>query len=162
MFGKKEEMTLHEAQQHAHRMMRERKAVEFMAGVIDAAVWAEDGVKNADLAVRNSRNELDVLEGLKVQLNVDNLSLRAVQEDMQRQGQALSEKLVVYEKSVEVRMAALDSEYEEKAERLDERYAVLQVQKDELEQQVAALATEKAQIESVVEAFRKANTEAGR
>lgn len=150
-------MTLHEAQQHAHRMVRERRGVEFMAGVIDAAVWAEDGMKNADLAVRNSRNELDVIKDLQDKLEAENVALVATHEDLVRRGQFLSEKLVTYEKSVEVRMAALDGEYEEKAGGLDERIGVLQVQKDELEQQVAALATEKAHIEGVVEAFRKAN-----
>ena len=161
MFNKDKSMTLHEAQQHAHRMVRERKAVEFMAGIIDAAVWAEDGVKNAELAVENARKQVEVAEDQKSRLENGNLALMAAQEKMQRQGQVLSEKFATYEKSVEVRMAALDGEYEEKAERLDERCAVLQVQKDELEQQVAALATEKAHIEGVVEAFRKANTEAG-
>ena len=152
-------MTLNEAQQHAHRLVRERKAMEFMADVIDAAVWAEDGMKNADLHVKNARNEVEATELRKVQLKAENLALEAAQEDLQRHGKELSETVAVYEKSVEVRMAALDEEYEEKAEKLDERLQVLQVQKDELEQQVAALATEKAHIEGVVEAFRKANTE---
>ncbi len=159
MFNKDKPMTLNEAQKHAHRLVRERKAMEFMADVIDAAVWAEDGVKNAELAVENAQEQVHVLEGHKVQLKTENLALEAAQEDLKRRGRELSETVVIYEKSVEVRMSALDGEYEEKAERLDERLQVLQVQKDELEQQVAALAAEKAQIESVVAAFQKANTE---
>ena len=159
MFNKDKPMTLNEAQKHAHRLVRERKAMEFMAGVIDAAVWAEDGVKNAKLAVEDAQKQAHVLESYKAQLKAENLAFEAAQEDLKRHGRELSETVAVYEKTVEVRMAALDGEYEEKAEGLDERLQVLQVQKDELEQQVAVLATEKAHIEGVVEAFRKANTE---
>ena len=152
-------MTLNEAQQHAHRLARERKAMEFMADVIDAAVWAEDGVKNSELAVENARKDLQAIKDIQDKLLTENVAIVAAQEDLVRHGRELSETVAVYEKTVEVRMAALDGEYEEKAEGLDERLQVLQVQKDELEQQVAVLATEKAHIEGVVEAFRKANTE---
>ena len=162
MFNKDKSMTLHEAQQHAHRLVRERKAMEFMAGVIDAAVWAEDGVKNSELAVENAQKQVHALEGHKAQLKAENLALGAAQDDLKRHGRELSETVATHENAVEVLMATLDGEYEEKAERLDERIGVLRGQKDELEHQVAALATEKAQIESVIAAFQKAQTEAGK
>ena len=152
-------MTLNEAQKVAHRLVRERKALEFMAGVIDTAVWADDTRKNAERAVEDAQDQVHVLEGRKAQLQTENLALEAAQGDLKRHGKELSETTIVYEKTIEVRMAALDGEYEEKAEKLDERAEVLRRQKDSLEQTVAALTAEKAHIESVVEAFRKANME---
>ena len=152
-------MTLHEAQQHVHRMVRERRAVEFMAGVIDAAVWSEDATKNADLAIRNARKQVQAIESQKDKLEAQTLAILASHEDMQRQGQALSEKLAVYEKSIEVCMAALDGEYEKEAERLDAQVALLEASKETLLGEVSVLRAEKASIEGVIEAFRKANTE---
>ena len=153
----KEEMTLNDARKKVRQVTRFVRMFQDIEEVLDVAISSEDQAKMADLHVKNARNEIGALRDRTVEIEQQNVALLAVQEDMQRQGQFLSEKFSAYEKSVEVRMAALDSEYEERAERLDERYEVLQVQKDELEQQVAALATEKAHIEGVVEAFRKAN-----
>ena len=150
-------MTLNEAQKHAHRMVREKMAVKFMADVIDATVWADDTRKTAELAVKNARKQVQVIKDLQDKLEGENMALATAQRDMKRRGQALSEKIVTYEKSVETRMAELDDRYEREAEENDAQIALLETSKETLLGEVSALRAEKASIEGVIEAFRKAN-----
>ncbi len=157
MFNKDKPMTLNEAQKHAHRLVRERKAMEFMADVIDAAVWAEDGMKNAELAVETAQEQVHVLEGHKVQLEAENLALEEAQENTKRRGRELSETLVTYEAIVNGRLEALDTEYAKHAEELGAQTALLEASKETLLKEVAALRADKANIEGVIEAFQRAN-----
>ncbi len=157
MFDKDKPMTLNEAQKHAHRLVRERKAMEFMADVIDAAVWAEDGVKNAKVEVENTQEQVHVLEGHKVQLETENLALAEAQEDMKRRGRELSETLVTYEATVSGRLETLDTEYTKHVEELSAQATLLEASKETLLKEVAALRADKANIEGVIEAFQRAN-----
>lgn len=154
-------MDVHEAQKQARQMSRFFRAFKDLNLVLDAVVDAEDHISHAKLEVSNSHEHMKVLLAEKSALEDDITAYTAQKEDMHRQAKTLAVTLSAYQEQVETKIGELDSIYEKAAEKHDKAVSQLTVIKTDLVEQVKALQAEKDQIESVVEAFRKANQTSG-
>ncbi len=154
----KEKMNIREAQKHAKKWVRSLRAAEALEAVCDAVVDAEDRIGMADLHVKNSRDELSALENDKEVVRLEILALAAAQEDLVRQGKTLAETLAAYKEQVNKDISALDGQLEDHTENYNEAIKSMEKRKEEFVDELKALRVEKEHIESVVEAFRKANT----